>query len=341
MNIVKKLRCYMNHSLWFLLTGLMAFIVVGCSSSSSDSPGESIPLAYTGVTDPATINENNAQELMIGAYTGMRTGTSTGVFSAVYAEQENSEILYMPITFELGGLIKSTLDQVQLPSDDFTFMGAVQQETETVSGSCGGSCQITMNLNDVTGDMSGTMVYNNFCEEGAEISGTVNISGQFDLYTLELTSLTMAFNNVTGTYTYNNESETLYGEISITQNGSSITMNMDMVSKDNNTGKTYWTQDYLITETETYSGYQQTLSGTFHNPDYGHVEIYTEQMLVFDYMNIWPSSGIIVIEGGPGSAGGNTAARLTVISSVSYQIEVDSDGDDVFDPPVIENWPNT
>jgi len=44
-----------------------------------------------------------------------------------------------------------------------------------------------------------------------------------------------------------------------------------------------------------------------------------------------PSSGILLLTGAPGSAGGNTKAQLVFLSSSSYEVDADTNGDDSWD----------
>ena len=44
-----------------------------------------------------------------------------------------------------------------------------------------------------------------------------------------------------------------------------------------------------------------------------------------------PSQGVLVVDGKTGIAGGSSKARLTVVSSTTYTVEADTDGDGAYD----------
>jgi hypothetical protein len=70
-----------------------------------------------------------------------------------------------------------------------------------------------------------------------------------------------------------------------------------------------------------------TISGDFYYPDYGYVSLTTEQTLIIDASTMTPTSGVLVVSGENGSAGGPTRARLTCYSSGQFQVEADTNGD--------------
>lgn len=45
----------------------------------------------------------------------------------------------------------------------------------------------------------------------------------------------------------------------------------------------------------------------------------------------WPSQGVFLAKGKIGEGGGNCQAKLVALSATQYQIEVDEDGDEVFE----------
>jgi hypothetical protein len=75
----------------------------------------------------------------------------------------------------------------------------------------------------------------------------------------------------------------------------------------------------------------EIISGRYYDPDYGYVEVYTEGPLRIDDGDDWPSDGVLVVTGDTGIAGGSTMARLTALSSTTYQVEADTNGDGTYD----------
>jgi hypothetical protein len=73
------------------------------------------------------------------------------------------------------------------------------------------------------------------------------------------------------------------------------------------------------------------VSGKYYHPDYGYVNISTPTAFRIYSGSVWPSQGVLMLDGKTGIAGGSTRARLTVISSNAYEVEADTDGDGTYD----------
>ncbi len=319
----------------FLLLVLLSLICIGCSSSGGSS-GESAPLSYSGISTPIAIDENNADQLLHDTF----PGSATEMMDIVQLDKTSYKSI--PATLKMALIVGETIYQKDMTSSKDSVSAAIHSNSDTVYGNCGGSYSITISIDDVSGEMSGTMNYSSFCNDGLTLNGSVSYFGSLDLpvspSSLEFESFTMIFNNVTGTDSITNESETMSGEITITENGSTSNMNVDMVIKDNNINKTYWINDYQITETATYNNVQQEFTGMYYDPDYGYVHVETAEPFVYEYSNEWPGSGIMIMEGAEGAAGGSSMARLTALSSETCQIEVDADGDGVFEHTETSSW---
>ena len=108
-------------------------------------------------------------------------------------------------------------------------------------------------------------------------------------------------------------------------------MTMTMLLKDNNTKKVYKVKDYIMTLTEEVDYVDVEISGTYYDPDYGYVTVATTTPLRIYWGDTYPSAGVLVVTGNTGTAGGSTKARLTALSSTTYQVDADTNGDGIYD----------
>ena len=116
------------------------------------------------------------------------------------------------------------------------------------------------------------------------------------------------------------------GNISYDFETSPVTATMDLLLQDNST-ETVYRVKYSMTIEEGPNYVEIDMSGTYYDPDDGYVVVSTEvPLLVYDGDN-WPSEGVLVVIGDTGLAGGSTMARLTALSSITYQVEADTQGD--------------
>jgi hypothetical protein len=329
---MKKARNGFAKNLHYLcLTGVIALgfmTIIATGGGGGGGGGGGAPaISYTGLTDPAPIDENNAEDLTVGAITGYSVGSEIGLGSVQSDEYGGIE---HPLTLRLPEVLKEALYQLDIPSHiGAAPFGAIECESGSFDGDCGGSAYGRICLDNVSGAFDGYIKFYSYCSEGVTISGRVDISGiVLDIHTYDFLQLSMSFNNVTaasGGY-----SCTLAGTIAYDFTPP-ISVTMDMRYRNNSTEKVYWVADYAIILTEMGSYVAVEISGRFYDPDYGYVEIYTEDPLQFYYSDVWPSDGVLIATGETGSEGGPTMARLTVLDSTTYKVEADTNGDGIYD----------
>ena len=318
---------------WVLSVLLVVFLsaLLGACGGDGDGDGDDGGAAvgpYTGLTTRALIDEDNAEDLAVDAYVTGNTGTVAGALGAV--DIEAGEGSGLPHAFSVSRALEDSLQYVDLLSRSGGIVpGAVYEETDTVNGDCGGRASYSISVDDVTGEFSGSFSFDSFCTGGTIFSGSVTFSGEMDVATGDIITFTFSFDSLN--YTSGSESFTLDGDISCDVNDASATCTMDMYLTDNNSGKVYWARDYEMTWTEG-SGYGEfEWSGRYYDPDYGYVDISTNTPFVIYDGDAWPSEGVLVIRGETGSAGGRTRARLDALSSTTYRVQADTDGDGSYD----------
>jgi len=308
--------------LWVLM------ILVGCSGGGSGAPPT---LNYSGVTTPITIDADNAEVLLVGAYEG---GLVASVFNILGAAQvESSHSITTPRMLTLAEVFETFLYELDMqPQQPAPYAGAIITDSETLFGSCGGSVYYDVGLDSIFGDFSGTADFREYCDASNPdlvLDGITDFSGDYDVFSLEIDDFTFIFRdfNVTssaGSYILNGS---LNGSASATR----ADINTSSVLQDVSTGKTYWLKDFVIKAVRGNGFVDIELNGRYYDHDYGYVDVSTtEPFRVYDYED-WPASGILAMQGAEGEQGGNTMARLIVLDADTFQIEADTDGDGSFD----------
>jgi hypothetical protein len=306
---------------------LLAIFLTACGGDGGEGGVSPPVISYTGLTTQSTIDENNAEDLATGAFIGYSVWGEVGLVSLQSGGQER---IGQPLTVRLPQVLEEALHRLDIASHlGGPVIAAIQCDSEMFLGDCGGSSYGYVCVDDVTGDFDGHFEYNSYCSEDVTISGRVDFSGGMDLTTLEFLQLSFSFESLT--VVSGADSLTLAGTISYDFTSSPVRVTMDMLYCDNSTGKVYWVANYSINVTEG-SGYLEVeISGRYYDPDYGYVEVYTEEPLRIYDGDDWPSDGVLVITGDTGIVGGSTMARLTPLSSTTYQVEADTDGDGTYD----------
>ncbi len=319
----------MKNSLRIMGVGLAVLLAVSLTACGGGGGGGGSPAgaSYTGLITQATIDENNAEDLVTGAYQGGHTGAVIGNVGAIQTGQSGN--VGRPRMLKVSQVLEGALRQVDLMSrSSGSFVGTIYTESDTIYGDCGGSASYTVRVDDETGDFSGSATFINYCDDGVTISGGASFSGQVDIYE-ELLNFSFSFNNLTGTL--GSDSFTLDGDISVDVTGSSAIMIMTMLLRDNSTGEVCLVEDYNMTVTVGWDYVDVEVSGRYFDPDYGYVIITTPTPFRIYYDNYFPSDGVLVVIGDTGIGGGSTNARLTVLSPTTYQVEADTNGDGTYD----------
>lgn len=315
--------------------GLMT--IVGTGGGGGGGGGASSGITYTGLTTQAAISEGNAKDISTGAYEGGHIGTAFGIEAIQSGESAH---IGRPRMLKVSRVLEGSLRKVDLASrSGGTFIGAISTESGTFDGDCGGSASYTVSIDDQTGYFNGSLNFNSYCDEGVTITGGVTFTGQVDVNSPDddLLTFSFSFNNLT--CTSGSDSFTLNGNISWDVTGSSATMTMTMLLRDNSTSKVYWVQDYTIEATEGVGYVDIDVSGRYYDPDYGYVTFTTPTPFRIYDDDDYPSEGVLVVTGNTGIAGGSTMARLTALSSTTYQVEADTNGDGFYDwDSGVLNW---
>lgn len=312
------------------LAVLLAISFTACGGGGGGSDGEGTPptISYTGLTTQAAIDENNAEDLSAGAYQGGQIGD---VFSSVGAIQAlEPGPVSQPRMLKVAQVLEDSLHKVDLTSSfGATMVGAITTDSGIIDGNCGGNASFTIRVDDQSGNFSGSLTFNKYCQDGATISGAVSYAGTINVNTDELSEFSFSFDNLAADS--GSDAYTLNGDISFVTTFSDATMTMAMLLKDHNTGKVFKFEDYIISIAGSSSHEAFEVYGKYFDPDYGVVSITTNKPFRIESGSEWPSEGILVVTGKSGIAGGSSMARLTALSSANYQVEADTTGDGTYD----------
>lgn len=250
-----KLVCF----LFITFFGLAVIIGSGSDDDDNDSP-ETTVLTYTGKTSQMSISEDNAEDVTTAAYEGyVVLGDNTDVSD------------------DLGDLTGGVLRQ------------ASALLTKQRSGLCGGTRTLTITSYIPTVSAAATLLFDEFCNYGVIIDGSISASITFDGSTTD------------------------------------ISFSSDKILlKDTQTEYVYQITDFLLNVSHDSTTTEVAFSGNFYDPMEGYVSVETTDgsPFVFEDGNEYPSSGQMVVTGTA-----DISARLTALSSTTYQVEVDTNGD--------------
>jgi hypothetical protein len=325
--LLKKGGIKMRSKLFNLIAPtiiLISFISGGCGGGGGGGGRDgSSSISYTGNTAPAQVEGANAQDLVVEAFIGSDLGVaviplSLEQGSVTDANQNISKPINLPLLF------KNAIELADKSGIDPSTAAAVQTDTGRIDGSCGGSASYTLRIDDQTGDFSGTLKFSNYCDEGITISGSATVDGDIDLNTDEIEFLSISFSNLSA------EEMTIQGDISLDATATPMVINMEYLLKDNETGKVYWINNYVILLTEEIGFVEVQIEGSagsrFYDHDLGYVNPSTTDPFIIYEDDYYPTSGVLVCLGD-----NNTKARLTSVDHSSYQVEADTNGDDSYE----------
>jgi len=317
---------FIRQAARYIFTISLMATLMACGGGGSGAPPA---LNYSGVTTGVVIDEDNAKTLLTGAYEGGQTAAVFNIFGAVQVDPQHSA--NTPRMLALAGIFKAFLDEMDV-AQPVQYAGALITDSETIQGSCGGEAYYDVDIDSIFGDFSGTADFREYCDASNPdlvLDGITDFSGDFDLFSQEIEDFAFIFRDLAaisdaGSYTLNGS---LNGNVSTTR----AYVKTTSVLTDNSTNKTYWLKDFEVTAEQGGGFVAITADGRYYDHDYGYVDVSTEQAFILYDNDDWPSSGIFVLTGGEGDAGGNTMARMVVLDADSFQVEADTDGDGSFD----------
>ena len=217
-------------------------------------------------------------------------------------------------------------------------------------GAIDGYVDISISWDDQTGVFTGGFSFSGYDNGvGVAISGLVGFSGTTSIYYTpqpmpgDILDMTISFSSFTSTDGI--DTVRVGGTMAFHFNaptGGPVIATLNLVTRDEGTGKTVWIKDYTVTVTEgtdpflrTYS--DVTISGRIYLHVYGYVDLDTDtpfRTYTDGYPpDLYPSSGVLVVTGS-----GGRKARLTALDNTRYQVEVDADADGSYEWSMTGLW---
>lgn len=311
----------MKEKMRILTTLLLAAAVAAlaaCGGGGGGGGGSTIP--YSGVTDQAVIDNQNAGEIAMGAYENATSADSMNVLSLTpISSGDRANISHSMALAE-------TLKEAFLTASDSTSATAsnIRAQTSEPMYGCDGVGYMTITANSQTSGTINFVQYKEGCYSDfpVTIDGSVSFKATLDS-NQEIQSFTLTYNALTTTT--GGETFTFSGSMGFTYGTTAETFTLTMVLRDEGTGKTFKIENYEVSYE--YSSGTIQMSGKFFNPDYGYVTLSTPTPLVTLYTYYWPSSGVLRCDGA-----NNTWVEITFSSSPELATgEADTNGDGVAD----------
>lgn len=309
----------------------LALILSACTNGGGNNQALLDPSAvYTGATSQAAVSEENAEALALGGFEGGNLGAAVGNISFA---PKNAMIA------QKGGYgvrqLTQIIKQSTRPIEPSRFVSrqmrasrspnSAKVDTFQIPGDNGGYATVTLDINESTGSCSGSIVYIDYSSQGIVLSGTAYVNGTYDVNYQYFSRLTLSFASLS--VSGGGFAITLVGSLSwgFDYSASSENLTINMVLIDRADSRTYWFRNYEIATIYSDNFLTQTFSGQYYDPDYGYVDITTEEALIAYYGKSWPSQGVLKFSGRLG-----TWIRLSFLA-YSLFIDADTDGNGTID----------
>jgi hypothetical protein len=317
---------------------LAVFLLFGCGGGGGGGDSASL---YTGITSPATVTDNNAEDIALQAYQAGDLSAST--VSILGVSESGNSAVGTPKVLTLVRMLKESTDRIPLLSGTTVPLGsstsALPMATwdNTIDDGQGGSMTVHLSVNEDTGDFSGTFRFNGWSGgDGGTISGLASVSGNFDMTGGSFAHIRFSFNPIT--FDDGIDIVSIYGRVDLDSDGFYASATMNIFLQDGNTLETVWISGYTMTLTDgpdtDLDGepdyVDATVTGKIYLPNFGCVVVTTPTPFRHYAGYMLPSSGVLLVAG---SGGGS--AKLVVNSAIpespGYHVEADPDGDSVYE----------
>ncbi len=323
----------MNKQIKLAVVLISAVAITACGGGGSgDIAGTGI--SYTGKTTPAAITLSNGETLATESLSGGKLGTTISASLKNEAPSHSSGSRMLSIYKALDASVER-LDPTTAGRGNALSAAQINVK-DSVPGTCAtdpGDFSYDITVNDVTGDFSGSISFNAYCNLGETMNGTTSFSGKYNQTTKDFDNFNITFTELQDTTPQ--DSNTLSGTLIIDNTKSPIQITMNLLDRDNLTSEVFKAENFIITDAIASNGSYEdvTMQGRFYIPTEGYVDLSTPQPLRILTVDDWPSSGKLKITGD-----NNASATLTALNSTSYQVDIDTDGDGVTDSSSTGSW---
>ena len=269
------------QTIWLLLLlAAILFYVPACGGGGGGG-GEDKSIAdeaYTGIRTQAYIDANNAEALVLGAY----GAGDIGLIVPLATDEQGVEGFASP--FILPSFFKKTTTLVR---QDFGIKTlSLLSPTECLNYPLG-TLSDTL---EVSGDTLEGEIYFENCEwiEGVIFDGTMGLKGSYDekpdsiIFSVSMTMNPLFVNEGI-------EPVVIYGRIVGKEKTDefgimTISDHYDFnFTAENQSGQTFWLNNYVIDDFYEFSGLRETASGRYYDYNYGYVDFTTVEDIFVPY----------------------------------------------------------
>ncbi len=292
----------------------------GGGGGGSDSADNSSSLTYSGLISKATVDDTNAETLAIGAYFGQQQGMTVGLMSVETPADSSTMSAH-----NISATLRRTLHLERLVPQASSLSAqtaATQLPTAYYAGSCGGRLVSNMAVDTDKLNFKDFFEFQDYCDNGQVINGGASVAGTFLNSDGDLGTVHMSFHSLK--VGRDSSSNTLDGQLQINFASAQYaeTLTMNMLLGDDGTGQVFRYENFF-SGINYGSGYvDETVSGRYYHPDFGYVDLETEQPLRTYNNLIWPTRGAFKCSGDA-----ETFVRMSFVTETSSHLEADTDGD--------------
>lgn len=286
----------MNVSKAFLPLAFSSLMLAGCGGGSGS--GDSVErIDYSGTNSAAVLTNDNAETF---------AASSSEILAS--RVKYNSDDLDIPVGIQVSGAadsaavdsaieaLTSTVKSVSVTDSSLPVGASV---SETTNGSCGGSMKVSGSGDE--NNASGSITFNNFCEDGTIINGKVFVDSRTtatqEIINMKLSSLTVRRDGETITMSgYIETKEDLVGggsesyiSVKANYNGrEAMVASREICTSYNNCTDSDYIKSaagdvYRLDDLSIYQdGNLLDVNGEFYHPTLGYVDIIGEDLAVCD-----------------------------------------------------------
>jgi hypothetical protein len=322
----------------------LLFYIGGCSSGGGGGGSDGDDgLTYSGLTTPAELSDQNAEDISGGALGAGLIGDGMSGFSSLDRSSDENFVREFR-TVKVPQILSDSLHLIDYTETAASATQAALDTTieSTEEGNCGGRVSYSVRADDLEGTFSGSFTYSAYCNDGTTINGKASFEVKMDPETLETENpepveAYLSFETLSG------GDLTLDGEIDIDFKDSGYEVTFNAYGQDPVSRKVYWIDNYRIAIDEGQEEIEgeeaprnfvrvNILSGNFYHPDHGYVTLITEEPFVLypdnddNPENDWPVSGILVVTGA-----NNKKAKIAAVDHEYCNVEADLDGNNEYE----------
>ncbi len=310
--------------------GILAlFLLASCGGGGSDGASG---ISYTGSTSAAAIDNSNAEAIGVAAYQGAEmSSTLSGPLSVapVRAAAGSPRVVTLVLTLKsLADMISGTVPGATEPRSGLAPKDIIGMD-DFIDDGLGGSLSISITADNVTGAFTGTFAFSNYHPNAETVlDGGASVSGHYDTAAPGFTILDIRYGFSLFTLEDAVASVTVDGAVAVVNAAPSASATVNLIFRDNTTGKTIWIRDYTmdvvagpdVSPADGEPDYiEVSVAGRIYIHEYGYVDIATTVPLRIYPGDENPDQGIIEMTGS-----GGRSVRMVVIDAVSgFDLEAD------------------